>query len=43
MTILAVLIGFALGIAASIVFNYVKPDRFDKITADAAQKIKDKL
>ena len=41
--LIGIIIGFVLGVAASIVVNYLKPSKFDQLTQDAANKVKDKL
>ncbi len=41
--LLGIALGFVLGVAACIAYNYLKPSKFDKLTADAAAKVKDRL
>ncbi len=41
--LIGIAIGFVLGVAASIAYNYLKPSKFDKLTAEAAAKVKDRL
>lgn len=40
---IGIIIGLVLGIAVCIAYNYFKPSKFDKLTQDAAEKVKDKF